>query len=233
MNYVLVTSRSWNEVLAKRLTEMTGDTFHLITNKDDLTLDNLNEIRPCYVFFPHWSHIIPEEIHAAYECVIFHMTDLPYGRGGSPLQNLILRGHKNTQVSALRCISELDAGPIYMKRSLSLSGSAAEIFLHASDVIERMIFEIVHTKPRPEPQQGTPFTFRRRTPDESSLDEADITNLNDFFDFIRMLDAEGYPKAFLALHGHRLELSDVRYEQEQLVGSFMIRRTGPDLEGKT
>ena len=136
-------------------------------------------------------------------------------------------------MSALRCISELDAGPIYMKRSLNLHGSAAEIFLHASDVIEKMIFEIVHTEPRPEPQQGTPFTFHRRTPEESSLHEADISSLNDFFDFIRMLDAEDYPKAFLDLHGYRLELSDVRYEQEQLVGSFMIRRTRPDLEGKT
>ena len=78
-----------------------------------------------------------------------------------------------------------------------------------------------------------PFTFFRRTPEESSLHEADISSLNDFFDFIRMLDAEDYPKAFLDLHGYRLELSDVRYEQEQLVGSFMIRRTRPDLEGKT
>ncbi len=26
-----------------------------------------------------------------FECVCFHMTDVPYGRGGSPLQNLIIR----------------------------------------------------------------------------------------------------------------------------------------------
>ena len=45
------------------------------------------------------------------------MTDLPYGRGGSPLQNLIINGHKETMMSALRCVQELDAGPIYLKKN--------------------------------------------------------------------------------------------------------------------
>jgi len=36
--------------------------------------------------------IILKEIFENYEIILFHMTDLPYGRGGSPLQNLIVRG---------------------------------------------------------------------------------------------------------------------------------------------
>ena len=47
------------------------------------------------------------------------MTDLPYGRGGSPLQNLIVRGHKHTMISAIKCVKELDAGPIYLKKPLT------------------------------------------------------------------------------------------------------------------
>ena len=60
------------------------------------------------------------------------MTDLPYGRGGSPLQNLIIRGHKKTKISALRMVNELDAGPIYFKRSLSLNGNAQKIYSSCS-----------------------------------------------------------------------------------------------------
>ena len=56
------------------------------------------------------------------------MTDLPFGRGGSPLQNLITRGISKTKISALRCNEEIDAGPIYLKRPLSLHGSAEEIY---------------------------------------------------------------------------------------------------------
>jgi methionyl-tRNA formyltransferase len=101
MNYAIATSRPWNEIMARRLQERTGHDFHLINRKDDLSLEKLSELKPRYIFFPHWSYIVPEEIFNSFECVIFHMTDLPYGRGGSPLQNLIQRGHRETKISAL------------------------------------------------------------------------------------------------------------------------------------
>lgn len=224
MNFIIATSRPWNEILALRLEEKTGHRFHLITRREDLTAERLCDIAPRYVFFPHWSYIIPEEIHSNYECVIFHMTDLPYGRGGSPLQNLILRGHRETQLSALRCVNELDAGPIYLKRPLSLEGAASEIFLRATELIESMIETLVREQLEPQAQQGEVTAFRRRTPAESDLASVSLGSLNDFFDFIRMLDAEGYPRAFLELHGHKLELSRVQFEHDKLVGSFVIYR---------
>ncbi len=48
-----------------------------------------------------------------FNCVVFHMTDLPFGRGGSPLQNLISRGIYKTKISAIKVVKEIDAGPIY------------------------------------------------------------------------------------------------------------------------
>lgn len=224
MDYVIATSRPWNEILAQRLAEKTGHTFHLITRKEELTRERLAAIQPRYVFFPHWSYLISEAIHDAFECVIFHMTDLPYGRGGSPLQNLIQRGHHETQISALRCVREMDAGPIYLKRPLCLEGAASEIFLRAAGVIEAMIETLVREEPEPQPQDGEPTWFARRTPAESDLAQAPIQDLNDFFDFIRMLDAEGYPRAFLDLHGHRVEFSRVQMEADRLVGTFVIYR---------
>lgn len=210
--------------MARRLTERTGQPFHLITRKEDLTPERLREIAPRAIFFPHWSYLIPPDIHQHWECVIFHMTDLPYGRGGSPLQNLIQRGHHETQISALRCVAELDAGPVYLKRPLCLEGAASEIFQRAAGIVEAMIETIVREKPAPQPQQGEAVVFRRRKPEESDLSQAPIHSLNDFFDFIRMLDAEGYPRAFMDLHGHRLELSRVQLEQDRLVGTFVLYR---------
>ena len=224
MTCVLATSRKWNEVLAKTLLEKTGETFHLITRNEGLTLERLQSLKPRYVFFPHWSHIIPKEIYEKFECVVFHMTDLPYGRGGSPLQNLILQGHKKTLISALLCVEELDCGPIYLKRPLTLEGAASEIFARAAKVMELMIEDIVRAEPVPKPQQGEPVVFRRRTPSQSNLCEAKISNLNDLYNFIRMLDAEGYPKAFVDSHEHRIEFSGVKKEQGRLVGSFNIRQ---------
>ena len=224
MDYVLATSRPWNEILAQRLQESTGHRFYLIKEKEALTLEYLREINPRYVFFPHWSYRIPSGIHQAYECVIFHMTDLPYGRGGSPLQNLILHGHTETKISALRCSNVMDAGPIYMKQPLSLEGAASQIFARATGVIESMIRSMIKNEPVPTQQQANPVIFERRTPEQSDLTQAPIQSLNDFFDFIRMLDAEGYPQAFIDLHGHRIELSNVDIQNDRLGGNFVIYR---------
>ncbi|MDZ7775688.1 MAG: hypothetical protein U5L09_08890 [Bacteroidales bacterium] len=92
-----------NSILNKELkNHQTNDSFKIINKKEELSLELLKKITPEYVFFPHWSYIIPESIFNNYECIVFHMTDLPFGRGGSPLQNLISRGYKETKISALK-----------------------------------------------------------------------------------------------------------------------------------
>ena len=98
------------------------------------------------------------------------MTDLPFGRGGSPLQNLIERGIEKTKITALKAVKELDGGPIYLKRSLKLSGPAHNIFRKASSIIFRdMIPHIIKTKPDPYPQRGSATLFKRRNPDQSDI----------------------------------------------------------------
>lgn len=204
---VLVSDRPWNADLAARLTHRTGRRFHLLSTRDEFTRDHLDAIEPRYVFVPHWSYYIPEEVYAHHECVIFHMTDLPYGRGGSPLQNLIARGHDTTVVSALRCVEEMDAGPIYGKRPLSLHGSAEEIYLRAADVIADMIVDIVADEPTPVPQTGEPVVFARRRPHDSDL--AGAGSLDAAYDLIRMVDADGYPHAYVDVGPLRIELRRV------------------------
>lgn len=132
------------------------------------------------------------------------MTDLPFGRGGSPLQNLIMQGFESTSISAIQCTKELDGGPIYLKEPLSLHGTADEILIRASRIIENMIIRIVKENPSPTPQIGTPTYFKRRKPDESRIDISQISSLEKLYDFIRMLDGEGYPPAFLEIGNFRI-----------------------------
>ena len=74
---------------------------------------------PDLVFFPHWHWIVPSEIHRTYQCILFHAAPLPYGRGGSPIQNLILNGFKEAPVCALKMTEGLDSGPIYTKKKVT------------------------------------------------------------------------------------------------------------------
>jgi methionyl-tRNA formyltransferase len=221
--YVVASQRPWNAELAQRLAARTGERIVAIHNADDLVVEKLDALRPRFVFIAHWSSRIPDAVWSAHECVIFHMTDVPYGRGGSPLQNLIVRGHRDTQLSALRCVRELDAGPVYLKRPLSLEGSAGEIFVRADRLIEEMICDIVRDEPVPVEQLGEPVMFKRRRPEDGNLRQA--ATLENWYDFIRMLDAEGYPRAFLDVSGIRLEFSKVRRDGDRLIAEVVLHES--------
>lgn len=204
--YVVAGIKPWNRrIFDEEIASFPG-TWHFVGHRDKLTAEWLADVQPRYVFVLHWSHIVPEDIVNTYECVCFHMTDVPYGRGGSPLQNLIVRGHRETKLTALRMAPELDAGPVYLKRNLSLEGSTAEeVYIRASELSASMIQTIISEEPDPEPQMGDPTVFRRRRPEQSKIDSLD--SLQSLFDFIRMLDAEGYPSAFVEHDGYRFEFS--------------------------
>lgn len=206
--YVILSEKTWNKDIVQKLEKrLEGENvvFELISSKQDFTIDKLCKKEINKIFIPHWSYIIPVEIYENYECVVFHMTDLPYGRGGSPLQNLITRGHTTTKISALKVVQELDAGPIYLKKDLSLLGSAEEIFIRSSRIIQEMIFEIICNDLSPKAQVGTPTVFKRRTPEMSNI--SSIDTLDQLYDHIRMLDAENYPKAFLETDNFRFEFN--------------------------
>ncbi len=223
--YALASNRPWNRALCKRLEQRTGQAFRLIDTPDQLQPDNLRADAIRTIFFPHWSHKIPAAVYEPFECIIFHMTDLPYGRGGSPLQNLIVRGHQDTVISALRCVEALDAGPIYLKRPLNLNGSAEEIFLRADRVIESMIATLIEQQPAPIPQTGDPTPFKRRRPDEG--DWSDATNLDAAFDRIRMLDADGYPPAFVDVGPFRLTFTRAARRTDAVLADVRITLRDP------
>jgi methionyl-tRNA formyltransferase len=219
---VVASDKPWHDGLTERLSARSGSSFRRIRHSTDLTKEHLDSLSPRWVFFPHWSHRIPEEVYESYECVIFHMTDLPFGRGGSPLQNLIARGIYETQMTALRCVEGLDAGPIYLKRPLSLHGAAEEIFIRASIVIEEMILDIMAHSPDPKPQEGEVTIFRRRRPEEGNLEGA--KSMVELFDMIRMLDASGYPRAFLQVGEIRYEFSRAVLTTDGVLASVQITR---------
>ena len=120
-----------------------------------------------YLFLLNWSRKIPASVANEIEIVNFHCTPLPYGRGGGPIENMILRGHETTVVTAHRVVEELDAGPIYTQSEpLSLFGSKDQIRARFVDPVVRMIQTIVTKRPTPVDQAGDPVYFRRLPEDE-------------------------------------------------------------------
>ena len=225
--YVVVGSKPWNRhVFETSIRQLPGE-WHFVGSRDALTRERLTELAPRYVFFLHWSWIVPDALVDQFECVNFHMTDVPFGRGGSPLQNLIERGHHHSALSALRMTPELDAGPVYAKEDLCLQGTAEQVYIRSSQLAARMIGEIVASQPQPQPQEGDVTLFRRRREEDSALPESGT--LERLHDFIRMLDADGYPPAVLRHGPFVLRLRRSALYDRRIVADVEI--TLADVEG--
>jgi methionyl-tRNA formyltransferase len=220
--YLVAGRTPWNRtVFEEELADRPGR-WEFISTPQELTRESLDALKPRYVFFMHWSWKVPQDILEAYECVCFHMSDVPYGRGGSPMQNLIRRGHRSTRLTALRMVDEMDAGPVYFKEDLSLEGGGEEILIRQSRLAASMTLRLIAERPVPVPQSGVPVVFARRKPKDSEIPV--LGSLEELHDFLRMLDADGYPPAFLEHAGFRFEFRRSCLYDGRIVSDVTITR---------
>lgn len=218
--YVVAGCKTWNRRVYDETLSLLPGRWHYIGSREELTADRIKDLAPTRIFFLHWSWKVPDKVVKKYECVCFHMTDVPYGRGGSPLQNLIVRGHKKTKLTALRMTEQFDAGPVYLKETLLLGGCAEEIYIRMTELAATMVHKINSENIQPIPQEGQVTIFKRRKPEDSFIPE--LPDLNTLYDFIRMLDAEGYPTAFLEHNGFRYEFSRAVLYDGRIVADVTI-----------
>lgn len=186
----------------------------LITSPKDLTIKRLEKINPKFIFFPDWSWIIPTVIVKNYQCICFHESNLPKFRGGSPIQNQIIRGIKKTKTTALLMNEKLDTGNILLQRNLSLAGSLDEIFERMILNDYEMILYIINGKYKMKKQRGHYTTYKRRKPDESELKNLNFSTKY-LYDFIRML-ADPYPNAFIKIGKHKIIFKSAKLNNKKL-----------------
>lgn len=219
-NFVFASCKLWHRSSFDRISKDAAENWSYVSNPSELE-EAIATTKPKYIFFIHWNWIVPENIWAMNECVCFHMTDVPYGRGGSPLQNLILAGQTRTMLTALRMIGEMDAGPVYAKTPLNLDGSAEEIYLRAGRLSVEIIQWIIDKNPQPTAQEGEVVIFKRRQPEQSVLpNNGDLKNA---YDFIRMLDADGYPNAFVEHGDYLINFRKARLDSDRVVAEVEIK----------
>jgi methionyl-tRNA formyltransferase len=225
MSNLLIASRLRGHSRLADSLRAVGHTVLELHTPEELLIGKWKVVKPEYIFFTHWSHRIPADVHTAYECIIFHMADLPFGRGGSPLQNQISRGIETTMLCALRCVEDMDAGPVYARQPLSLLGTADEILERAADLMLPMMHEIVQRRPVAQPQVGEATVFSRRTQAEGNL--AALRDPAQVFDYIRMLDGALYPPAFIETDGLIFEFTRASLKGEHVIADVKIRRRKP------
>ena len=136
--------------------------------------------------------------------LVVHGSDLPKGKGWSPIFWQILEGKNKIPIVLFEATEEIDAGRIYLKDFIELEGHELhdEIREKQAHKTIEMCLKFLRKYPDlvPKEQEGEESFYPRRTPADSELD-VDRT-IREQFNLLRIVDNENYP-AFFVLNGHK------------------------------
>ena len=222
MKIVIANSKKW----FKTSEELSMNNKILnIKSPKELNLDTLKKFNPELIFFPHWNWIVPPEIHRNFSCIIFHTAPLPYGKGGSPIQNLILNGYQSSPVCALQMTNKLDSGPIYIKKILSLQGTLKDIFRNLNLLVNEMIIDLIHKLPNPIEQKGKEYIFKRLSEKDNLIPLGQ--SILEVFDRIRMVDEDSYPNAYIKFGDLKIEFQNVVFIDGEIKCDAIFKEIKP------
>lgn len=162
------------------------------------------------LFLVSCSELIPSEIRKRFNhTLVIHESDLPKGRGWSPLNWQILDGAKEITVSLLEAEDKVDSGDIWKQEKIKIESHEvfdeinAKLFPIKLGLIEYAIKHHNTIKPFSQSKED-PSYYKRRTPEDSKLD-VDRT-IAQQFDLLRIADNVRYP-CFFNYKGHRFKLT--------------------------
>lgn len=173
--------------------------YNLVSRRDDL---NGGE----FLFLVSCTEIIQRECRVLYDHVlVLHESDVPKGRGWSPLAWQVLEGRTDIKISLLVAADRVDSGDVWEQRVLHLEGHelADEIHSMSTRVKFELMDDAVRCQPEPKEQSGAPTYYERRTYHDSRLDPN--KSLADQFNLLRICEPR-FP-AFFDFRGHRYKVT--------------------------
>jgi len=201
MKVLCVGYRNWAIEIYNNLKKIKKLKIVIHSKKKNLE-DKIKKERPNVILFYGWSWIIKDNIVRNYNCFMLHPSPLPKYRGGSPIQNQIIRGENKSAVTIFKMNNVLDGGDIYYQIKISLAGSLNEIFKRIVFYGTKGTIKVLTSKKlkiRKQDSKKVTF-FKRRNPDQSEITLKEIKNKSPdyIYNKIRMLD-DPYPNAYIKL----------------------------------
>ncbi len=211
--HVVVDNPSWvlpyGEELVKRLNE-NGDEARLCRQHDEIGDGAVAFYFGCVRITP------PEVLARNRRNLVVHASDLPQGRGFSPLTWQVLEGKNDITICLLDAVDDVDSGNIVYRDVMAFEGhelnGEMRRVMGAKHVEMALRFLAEERPPAGEPQQGEPTLYCRRKPDDSRLDPE--RSIADQFDLLRTVDNERYP-AYIEWRGHRYNILIEKADPEE------------------
>jgi len=153
--------------------------------------------------------VIPEILRRSRSNIVVHASELPKGKGMSPLTWQILEGKNRIPITLFEAVEAIDAGPVYIIGYVDFIGN--ELLHEMQNSVGVKIMEMCETFLNDWPQilsngiaqNGEPSFYKKRTPGDSRLDPQ--KSLSEQFNLLRVVDNDRYP-AFFEWNGRRYNL---------------------------
>jgi len=188
--------RDWALNIYKKISQNYNDgEVVTISSRDKYSDSFVREYSPDIILFYGWSWIISENIVDKYKCIMLHPSKLPKYRGGSPIQNQIIRGENNSAVTLFLMDKRMDAGRIIFQEPMSLSGSISNIFNRIEELGYKGTMQFLNNPTKGVNQSEEDATYFKRLTEkqgEITLDELTSKSANYLYNKVRMLQ-EPYP----------------------------------------
>jgi len=150
--------------------------------------------------------------------LVVHESDLPQGKGWSPMTWQVLEGKQEIPVTLFEAVEAVDSGPIYLQGSMLLEGHELvdELRAKQADATLSLCRNFVDRYPeitqQAVPQAGEESFYQRRRVDDSRIDLQ--KTIAEQFNLLRVVDNECYP-AFFDWQGQRYTIKIEKAEQNQ------------------
>lgn len=132
--------------------------------------------------------------------LVVHESDLPQGKGWSPLTWQILEERNRIPVTLFEAAEDVDSGPIYAQRWLEFEGHELIDELREGqvkatvDLCRWFVDDYPNSANEAAEQKGEESFYARRRPRDSELDAN--KSLAEQFNLLRIVDNERYPAWF-------------------------------------
>jgi UDP-2,4-diacetamido-2,4,6-trideoxy-beta-L-altropyranose hydrolase len=161
-------------------------------------------------FFIGCGQIAPLTLlHANKSNLVVHESDLPQGRGWSPLSWQILEGKNSIAVTLMEASPKVDAGRIYFQNRIEFVGTELVGELRAAqaaatiELCRKFVANYPGVLQQGREQTGESTYYKRRRPDDSRVDVE--KSIAEQFNLLRVVDNERYP-AFFEIKGRKYKL---------------------------
>ena len=137
----------------------------------------VEDVAPCDLcFYMSYSKIVSSEARSKFKNnLVIHESDLPRGRGWSPLSWQVLQGKKTIVVTLFEASEVVDSGSIYLQKTIRFHGDELvdELRQQQAKVTFDLCLKFISRYPnvlrRARKQTGRPSYFPRRTAKDSRL----------------------------------------------------------------